>query len=220
MQCCCPHSQSANRIFSFFAKRYRKRFAKSGFEASQQQLLQGLTVAGYQDMTLLEVGCGVGHLHQTLLERGAQSAVGIELAEQMIVEARNWAEQRELGQRTHYIQGDFMEISDSLESADNVILDKVICCYPDADGLVHRSLDKSQQVYAITIPRDRWYISIAIGLGALIMKLLGSDFRPYLHSPEQIEAWITAKGYKKIFQRHTFIWLSQVYQKQSDQTGN
>ena len=91
MNCCCPHSNSANRFFSFFAGRYRKRFEKRGFEPSQEQLMKGLEQAGYQDAKILEIGSGVGHLHQTLLERGAASAVGVDLASKMIEEARRWA---------------------------------------------------------------------------------------------------------------------------------
>jgi len=146
MSCCCPHSRSANRFFSFFAGRYRKRFEKKGFEPSQKQLMEGLKQAGYQDAKILEIGSGVGHLHQTMLEQGAASAIGVDLASKMIEEARHWAEDRSL----EYVEGDFMEISDTLSEADVTVMDKVVCCYPDADGLVHVSLSKTKHVYIPT----------------------------------------------------------------------
>ena len=114
MSCCCPHSNSANRFFSLFAGRYRRRFEKKGFEPSQKQLLEGLQQAGYQDAKVLEIGSGVGHLHQTLLEQGAASAVGIDLASRMVGEAQHWAEERKLAGQTDYLEGDFMEIHESL----------------------------------------------------------------------------------------------------------
>jgi len=215
MNCCCPHSNSANRFFSFFARRYRKRFEKKGFEPSQQQLMEGLEQAGYSDATILEIGSGVGHLHQTLLEQGAASAVGIDLASRMIEEARRWAGERNLSDRTDYVQGDFMEIKDSLHDADVTVLDKVVCCYPDADGLVHASLSKTSRVYALTYPRDRWYVRLMMGLAALMMIIIRSDFRPYMHAPERIENWIVESGFNKLYQNNNLVWLTQVYVKPS-----
>ena len=215
MNCCCPHANSANRFFSFFAGRYRKRFEKKGFAPSQQQLLEGLEQAGYKDAKILEIGSGVGHLHQTLLERGAASAVGVDLASRMIAEARQWAEERKLTDKTDYVEGDFMEISESIPDAEVTVLDKVVCCYPDADGLIHSSLSKTSRVYAMTYPRDRWYVRTMMGFVVFAMKIMRSDFRPYVHSPVHIENWITAAGFDKLYQNHNLVWLTQVYVKPS-----
>jgi len=213
MTCCCPHSNSANRFFSFFAGRYRRRFEKKGFEPSQKQLIEGLEQAGYSNSTIIEIGSGVGHLHQTLLEQGAASAVGVDLASKMIVEAKHWAVERGLRDRTQYVEGDFMEIKAQISAADITILDKVVCCYPDADGLVHASLTKTRRVYALTYPRNRWYVRAVMGITGAVMKILGSDFRPYVHDPEMIEAWVKAEGFSKEYQNTNLVWLTQVYSK-------
>ncbi len=213
MNCCCPHSNSANRFFSRFAGRYRKRFEKKGFESSQQQLMEGLDQAGYQNAAILEIGSGVGHLHQTMLEQGAATAVGIDLATQMIEEAGRWAEERALADKVEYIAGDFMEISEKVRTADVTVLDKVVCCYPDAEGLVQTSLNKTNRVYALTYPRDRWYVRAGMGVMAFAMKVMRSDFRPYVHSPELIERWITQSGFDKRYQNTNVVWLTQVFEK-------
>lgn len=213
MSYCCPHSQSAGRLFSRFARNYKKRFKKRGFEPSQKQLIAGLEQVGYQEATLLEIGSGVGHLHQSLLERGAKSAQGIDLAPKMLEEATAWAEERGLAHRTKYIVGDFVDLTDQVAAADVTVLDKVVCCYPDADALVHKSLDKTKRVYALTYPRGRWFIHFGAAVGAFIMWLFRSDFRAYVHDPAMIEAWITAKGFNKRYEAKTSIWLTQVYEK-------
>ena len=218
MNCCCPHTRSASRFFSFFAGRHRKRFEKKGFETSQMQLMEGLKQAGYQDAKILEIGSGVGHLHQTLLEQGARSAVGVDLAPKMIDEARHWAEERSLTDRTDYVEGDFVEIYPTLSNADVTVMDKVVCCYPDADGLVHATLIKTNRVYALTYPRNLWYVRALVGVMAWGMKVLGSDFRPYVHDPVLIEKWITDAGFGKQYQNHDPIWLTQVYVR--DVAGN
>jgi len=213
MSCCCPHSKSGGRIFSFFARSYRRRFSKNGFEPSQVQLIEGLQRAGYKDATLLEVGSGVGYLHQTLLEKGAKTAVGIDLAPEMLEEAKNWALEKNLADRTEYIQGDFIELLDQVEPAEVTILDKVVCCYPHAELLVNASTAKTNRVYALTYPRNRWFIRAAVNISAIFLKLVGSDFRPYVHNPDKIESWILKAGFKKRYQDQTFIWLSQIYTK-------
>ncbi|MDH5648062.1 MAG: class I SAM-dependent methyltransferase [Gammaproteobacteria bacterium] len=213
MSCCCPHARSASRIFSFFARRYRRRFEKKGFEPSQKQLMAGLSEAGFAGKTLLEIGSGVGHLHQTLLEQGAGSAVGVDLAPRMIDEARRWARERQLESRVTYLEGDFINLADALEPADITVLDKVVCCYPDAEGLVKQSLRKTKGVYALTYPRNRWYVWLGGQAQALIMALIRSDFRAYVHDPEQVERWISAAGFRKVYQATTVIWLTQVYTK-------
>ena len=213
MSCCCPHSKSGGRLFSFFARSYRRRFSKKGFEPSQQQLVQGIENAGYKDATLLEVGSGVGYLHQVLLEQGAKSAVGIDLAPDMLKEAQDWADEKGLSERVKYIQGDFIELLDQVDAADVTILDKVVCCYPHAELLINHSVNKTKHVYALTYPRKRWFIKVVIEIMAVFLKLSGSDFRAYVHNPDDIERWIIAAGFKKTEQQQTFIWLSQIYTK-------
>jgi len=196
-----------------FAGRYRKRFEKKGFEPSQKQLLDGLGKAGYKDAKILEIGSGVGHLHQTLLEDGASTAIGVDLASKMVEEARRWAQQRQLTDRVTYLEADFMEVYKSLPEVDVTVLDKVVCCYPDADGLVHASLGKTRRVYALTYPRNRWYVRAAMSVAVWVLKIIGSDFRPYVHDPEMIESWVAGSGFIKEYEDNNLVWLTQVYMK-------
>ena len=211
MPCCCPHSQSASKFFSLFAKSYRRRFNKKGFERSQRQLISGINKAGKDDKSLLEIGCGVGYLHQMLVEQGAKSALGVELSANMIIEAKGWARQRGLDKQLSYLEGDFIDLAEDINSMDMVIMDKVICCYPDAERLVQHSLEKCKQSIAVSYPRKTWYTRLGVQISATILKLFGSNFRPYIHDPELIETWILQQGFKKIFQDQTTVWLSQVY---------
>jgi SAM-dependent methyltransferase len=211
MSCCCPQASSASRFFYLFSRSYRKRYAKKGFEESQKQLVEGLKQAGFDGNTVLEIGSGVGYLHQTLLQQGATSATGIDLSPKMIAEAVAGAKEKGLDDRTSYIQDDFVNISESVNSADVTILDKVVCCYPDADALVHKSLAHTNRVYALTYPRDRWLIRLVSRIMGGIFWLLRIDFRNYVHSPVLLERWITDEGFSKQFEKQTKTWLTQVY---------
>ena len=213
MPTCCIHNRDAGRFFGWFAKRYRKRFERKGLEPSQKHLAEGLSGSGFRGATLLEIGCGTGYLHQRLLESGAGSAVGVDLSANMLEEARARARERGLAERTHYQQGDFVELADTLAPADIVILDKVICCYPDADALVRASAPMARRGYAFTIPRDRWAVRLVFWVGRIVLRLIRCGFRSYVHDPTAIEGWLKHAGFVQTFQECTFVWLTRVYER-------
>jgi len=208
---CCGHNRAAGRFFSFFARNYRKRFEKKGFTLSQKHLLEGLQQAGYIGASVLEIGSGAGNLHQTLLEKGAACATGVDLAPKMIEEARKWAHERNLDAQVDYKLGDFVELADTVAPAGVTVLDKVICCYPDADSLVHKSLSKTQRVYALTFPRYNWFSRMISQIMAAVFWLIRFDFRNYIHNPELVESWITAAGFRRVYQNATRVWQTEVY---------
>ncbi len=208
---CCGHAASAGRLFSFFARHYRRRFARRGFEPSQRHLLEGLGETGYADATVLEIGCGVGHLHQTMLERGASRAVGVDLAPRMLEEAAAWAAERGLAARCEYVEGDFVALDPELAPADVTVLDKVVCCYPDAEGLLRSTLAKTRRACALVYPRDRWFVRIGIALMGAMLWALRSEFRPYLHDPAKVQAMLRADGLERTYARDTASWLTEVW---------
>jgi len=213
MSLCCAPTASTAKFFSLFANGYCRRFKRKGFEPSQKHLLEAIEVAGFDDQTLMEIGCGVGHLHLTLLERGARSAVGIELAPKMLTMAKDWAKERALADRVEYLEGDFMILANQLDSAEIVILDKVICCYPDVKGLVSKSIDESLRTYVFTIPRNRWIVRFGMSFLKFFLWLVRSEFRPYIHSLETINTIVESAGFKKFYQRSTFVWNTFAYAK-------
>lgn len=211
MSYCCPHDEGAARLFSRFARRGCRRYERRGFQPSQRQLLEGLARAGFAQATLLDIGCGVGYLHQHLLEQGAARVTGIDLAEGAIAQARAAAERRGLAGRADYRVADFVEIAAELPAADVVILDKVICCYPDAEPLVRESLARTRRAYAYTMPRDRWLTRVGVAAVAAALRLFGSPFRSYVHDPREIEGWIAEQGLVERYRNETSLWLTRVF---------
>ena len=216
MNSCCGHAAGAGRLFSFFAGNYRKRYLKKGFEPSQKQLLEGLEQAGFDGANVLEIGCGVGYLHQHLLQRGAATATGIDLSEKMLAEAERLARERNLQDRVHYLPGDFIEQAGAVDKADIVLLDKVICCYPDAQALVEQSLNKADRVVALTLPRNRWLVRFGMKAMNTVLWMFRSQFRGYVHEPQAIESWIAARVFSKVYENRTPAWLTQVFVRKNE----
>lgn len=58
----------------------------------------------------------------------------------------------------------------------------------------------------------------AVVLMAFFLWLVRCDFRPYVHDPVCIHAWIAAQGFHKRYEGRTAVWLTRVYVR-SDRPG-
>ncbi|MHB8415347.1 MAG: class I SAM-dependent methyltransferase [Acidiferrobacteraceae bacterium] len=213
MRCCQSVACDTGRLFSRFASRYRKRYRRQGLERSQKQLVAGLEATRLGAYSMLEIGCGVGYLHQHLLTRGGARAVGVDLSEQMLAEARVLAAEDGFSTRVDYRVGDFVDLATQIDRVDVSLLDKVICCYPDAYTLVQRALDKTERACALTYPRGHLLNRCAIAIAALLMAVTRNAYRPYFYDPQEVRAWIEEQGFRRIWQAETPLWRTEIYQR-------
>jgi len=167
--------------------------------------------------SVLDVGCGIGDLSMTMLARGAASATGLDLSPKAIEQARALAERRGLGERASFEVGDASTVD--LPPADVVVLNRVVCCFPDADGLLDRSLAAAGAVYAITAPVSRgpagmfnraetavwnaWYG---------IRKKRYEGFRTFVHDMDRIDERVRSAGFRSLRREHRrVVWDLAVY---------
>ena len=138
-------------------------------------------------------------------------ATGVDLAEGMLAEARSAAQAAGLYRCTDYQLGDFVELADEVPDADITILDKVVCCYPEWQTLLDRSLEKTRRVYALTYPRNRSATRAGVRAMHWILSLVRCCYQPYIHDPEQIEKRILEHGFYMTHAVCTAAWHTQVY---------
>jgi SAM-dependent methyltransferase len=152
---CCRSNIGAGVTKQFSEKRAAKDLAQylaKGPGSTTHLLLEGLAKAGAQQGTLLDVGSGIGTLTFELLQIGLTSAVGIDLSSAYVATASNEASRRGWSGCTQFVQGDFVDLGRVLQSADIVALDRVVCCYPDCDGLLDESLRHADRYLALSYP--------------------------------------------------------------------
>ena len=190
-----------------------RRFRRRGLEAVQRKLLEGLTTAGVTGASVLEIGCGTGELQRRVLAAGAVSAVGIDVAGGMIEQARAAAEREGLQERAAFLVGDAVERAAELQPAALVVLDKVLCCYPEIDHLLAMSLQRTQRLYAVVVPRPHWLVAAVWGVAITVFKLLRSTFHPFYHDWQRTAAAISAAGFHRIFAAHTLAWEAWIYRR-------
>lgn len=213
---CCVHPADTGPTGKFFSKRscsYARSFSKGKIERIQRYLIGEIQKESLRGKTLLDIGCGVGTLHLTLLQQGAVSAVGIDMSEQMLSHARSFAQKFGVESQVSYRPGDFMAIADSVDSADITMLDKVICCYEDLEGLINASADKTKFLYAVTFPANNLLTKLIFKAEIAIAKLFRTGFRPYWHTWSRVPQLLAQRGFVPVSSTSQLTWQAALFKR-------
>ena len=219
MNCCRTANETFTGTDSFFTKlsrRHLKKFRRKGLANEQRMLREGIGSVGISEASILEIGSGIGALHLTLLQDGASRATGIDIAEGMIATSRMLSQELKLGDRVTYHQGDFLRCSSEMQMADIILLDKVVCCYEDVDTLVEKSLALSDRIYAVSMPRSRWWLKMLISIPVILGTTFRWSFHPYWHDWNRIQLRIQSSGFIQRYSNHTMLWEVCVYERALD----
>ena len=213
--CCCPSQsfEGTDRFFSRQSRRFLKRFRKRGLAKEQRYLAEGFTRLPLGGKSILEIGCGVGGLHVTLLKEGAGLATGVDISEGMLEGAKQLSREMGFENRTTYLLGDFVQMDGKIADADITILDKVVCCYEDIDTLVQKSLEKTRMTYALSFPRNTWLIGMFFNGLIFLSKILKWKFRPYWHDWDEMLQRIQSAGFQRAYEKKTLVWSVLIHQR-------
>src|SRR5512143_2410198 len=124
-------SNCCNGIERTFSAEYvsseAQRFRRRGPARTTLMLIDALKHWDLQDLTLLDIGGGLGTIQHDLLGAGVSRATDVDASQAYIAAARQEAQRRGLDRQVEYIHADFVEIADRIPEADIVTLDRVIC---------------------------------------------------------------------------------------------
>ena len=196
-----------------------RRISKGRAIGVTAPLVDALERAGLADRTVLDVGCGIGDLAIETLARGAVSATGFDLSAKAIDHGRELAAARGVADRITLEVGDGSVVE--LPAADVVVLNRVVCCYPDADGLLERTLKAAGSVYAFTAPvsgggigaLNRAWNGFWNAWYALRRKKFGG-FRTFVHDLDAIDARVRGAGFRRVaHERRRVVWDLAVYER-------
>ncbi len=166
-------------------------------------------------LTVLDIGGGVGAVHQELLARGAAAAIDVDGSPAYVAVARDEAARRGTAERVRYEIGDFVSLAPAIESSDIVALDRVICCYPDMAALVRLSVARARRRYGLVYPRDTWWIRAGGRVLNGAARLFRRRVRAWVHPTADVEAIVRAAGFEPRTRRTTLFWQVAVYERVS-----
>jgi len=212
MSDCCNPSGYRHFFNQREARRSLRNYDKKGLDKMARMVVDYVVSRGVEGRSVLEVGGGIGALQVELLEAGALGAVNVELSSGYEIVAAELLERQGLGDKVQRRLGDFTELAAGLE-ADDVVMNRVICCYPNMERLMAAALSSSKRFVAATFPRDRAAAKMAIGLGNAYCRIRKVDFRAFVHPPEAILETARRAGFDVAFRDRNFIWHGVVFEK-------
>ena len=195
------------------ARRRLKQLRRKGPGLETRLLIDALLAAAPANATVLDIGAGVGAVQGALLERGAARATSVDASSSYESAARERARERGYADRVDYVAGDFVDVADSIEPADVVALDKVVCCYPDAARLVALSADRARRVWGFVAPHDHAVARFMSSAHNAFERLLRRSFRTYVHPHALIERLLHQRGFRLRVEQGTRIWAVRVYER-------
>jgi ubiquinone/menaquinone biosynthesis C-methylase UbiE len=210
----CQHCQGAEDVFSRrYAQRDLDQYRQQGADGTTDWLITALTQHDIQDMTLLDIGGGVGAIPLALLDAGLRHATDVDASSAYLQVAQEEAQRQNKQAHITYQHGDFIQIAADVDPADIVTLDRVICCYPDMLALVHESSARATQFYGLVYPRDHWLVKLGVLLLNTSFRLQKNPFRTFVHDAKAVDRTVCANGFRRIYQRKGWMWQAVVYQR-------
>ena len=212
MDCCQPDLYDTQFDVEHAADELRdyRRHGPRGWTA---RLIQELAKGGVDGLTVLDIGAGVGAVHQALLAAGAASATDVDASGPYLAAAREEAERRGLADRVTYVKGDAVRVGPEVAEADLVALDRVVCCYADIDGLVRMAASHTRRRLGMVFPRDSGWIRRGVALSNRWSAFRGDPFRLYAHPTDAVLAIARESGLEPVSTHRGFLWQTLVLER-------
>lgn len=195
------------------ARRDRDRYRRHGPDRTTRMLLELLKPYHASGATLLDIGGGIGVVDLELLRAGAARAVLVDGSAAYLEVASQQAREAGLVDRIEFVAGDFVLRAETIEAADIVTLDRVVCCYPDLASLVGLSAARARRVYGLVLPRDRWLARLAVAVSNAWFRVRRKPYRGFVHPTAQVDAIAAGHGFRPRTERTTLFWRVVVYDR-------
>ncbi|HET7466236.1 MAG TPA: SAM-dependent methyltransferase [Candidatus Dormibacteraeota bacterium] len=203
--CCTPRGY--RWIFSERSARSEaRRYRRKGLDATSRRIVDFVKAQGVDGRRVLEVGGGIGAIQIELLKAGAARAMSVELTPTYEDEAAALLREAGLTDRVERRIMDFATAGAQVEGADIVILNRVICCYPDMPRLAGAASDHAREMLVMSFPRRTWWMRFAAMVFNAVLLATRREFHLFLHPPQRILATSEQHGLRTVLDNKGFLW--------------
>ena len=190
-----------------------ERYRRVGPDTTTRMLLDMIQARAVRGATVLDIGAGIGVIDHELMRAGVGHAVLVDASPPSLEAARSEAHRRGHLDRIDFIDGDFVSRAPTIDAADIVTLDRVVCCYPDMDALVGLSAARARSLYGLVLPRDRAIVRFGLRLANVWFRLRGFTYRSFVHSNARVDAVVAEAGLRPVREERTFVWRVVLYER-------
>jgi SAM-dependent methyltransferase len=209
--CCTPSGY--RRIFGArTARRDVRKYRRRGLDRAARRIADFLVGGSVVGDAVLEVGGGVGAIQLELLKAGAARTTNVELSPEYEPYAAEL-----LGDDTRVERrvGDFVRDAAELEPADDVVLHRVVCCYPDPEALVGAAADHARRRLVLSFPPDTVLFRAGSAVFNAFLVLTRTEFRTFVHPVATILAAARARGLEPALEARTPMWRIVGFERRS-----
>ena len=205
MTCCDP--RGCDQFFNpGFARRVAARYRKRGLDRTARRMVSFLERCGVRGASVLEVGGGVGEIQIELLKRGADRTVNLELSPAYESEAAQLLRETGFAARGERRLHDIAVGPEAVAPADVVVLNRVVCCYPDYERLLGAAGARAQRLFVFSYPRRNAVSRLLIAVQNLYFRMMRREFRVFLHPPASMLAVLAEHGLRVEYAHKGFAW--------------
>jgi magnesium-protoporphyrin O-methyltransferase len=216
MICCTGYCAAEAQFNHKVAERDLRRYRRRGADATTRLMLAELRRWPLEGRRLLDVGGGIGVISKELAGTGVASATIVEASPAYLEVARREVRSQYGTRPTQFIQGDFAVIADTLPDADMVTLDRVVCCYPDAEALLRQAAGRGAPTARVHLSPRPLACADPDCAGKPLAAADGQEFRAFVHMPDRMGAVLEGAGLVRDTRRETLIWTLDLYRRGRD----
>lgn len=188
-------------------------YRKKGPNKTTQILLNYLKTEGVKDLTLLDIGGGIGAIQHELLKEGISNVINVEASTAYLETAKVEAERQGQIAKITFHHGNFVELAAEIPKVDVVTLERVICCFPDMKELVTSSAQKATKYYGLIYPRNNWWVKFGFHVINFFVRFnpKKSVFRSFIHSRSSVHKVLQQNNFELNFHQKTGVWHVEVF---------
>jgi magnesium-protoporphyrin O-methyltransferase len=210
--CCTP--KGYRQIFSEkSAAGEAKRYRRKGLDGTSRRIFDVIKERDVEGKTLLEVGGGIGAIEIELLKAGMARGINVELTPTYEATAGELLVEAGLADRVERKLMDFAEAGSSVDAADVVVMNRVICCYPDMPKLAGAAAEHAKSVLVMSFPNRRWWTRVGLTVANFGFRVIRLQFRIFLHPPELIQAAVQQHGFRTRFNERGLLWQVNAFER-------
>ena len=203
--CCDPRGY--DRTFNAReARRRAQQYRRRGLDRTERRIVDVIADRGVAGASVLEIGGGVGEIQIELLRRGAASVTNLELSAAYDDEARRLLAEAGLADRVERRITDIALDPDAAESADVVVLNRVVCCYPDFPRLLGAAADHARRLLVFSHPPRTLLSRAVIGGANVAFRFSDGGFRVFAHPPDAMRAVLAEHGLHPVAPTGGRVW--------------
>jgi magnesium-protoporphyrin O-methyltransferase len=188
------------------AGRAANHYRRKGLDATGARIVAFLRGLGLERATVLEIGGGVGELQMELLKAGAARATNLELSPAYEDDAAELLQGAGLQGRVDRRIHDIAAEPEAVSPADFVVLNRVVCCYPDYEHLLSAAAEHARRALVFSYPPRNAASRLVVGAENLFFRLKSEEFRTFAHPPGAMADVLARRGFKRTYEQRALVW--------------